>query len=34
MVDDVANLVVFLVSDKADMMTGQAVNITGGIEFH
>lgn len=33
-VEDVANLVVFLASDKASMMTGQAVNITGGIEIH
>ena len=28
--DDVANVVVFLLSDKASYMTGQAVNVTGG----
>ena len=33
-VEDVANLVVFLASDKARMMTGQALNITGGLEVH
>ena len=33
-VEDAANVVVFLASDKAKMMTGQAVNITGGIEVH
>ncbi len=33
-VQDAANLVVFLASDQASMMTGQAVNITGGIEVH
>ena len=33
-VEDAANLVVFLASDKAKMMTGQAINITGGIEVH
>lgn len=33
-VEDVANLVVFLASDRAKMMTGQAVNITGCIEVH
>ena len=31
--DDVANLVVFLVSDQASYMTGQAVNVTGGQEM-
>lgn len=31
---DVAGLITFLVSEKADFMTGQAVNITGGREFH
>ena len=33
-VEDAANVVVFLASKKADMMTGQGVNITGGIEVH
>ena len=33
-VEDAANVVVFLASDKTDMMTGQAINITGGIEVH
>lgn len=33
-VHDAASLVVFLASDKAARMTGQAVNITGGIEVH
>ena len=33
-VEDAANVVVFLASDKTDMMTGQAINITGGIEMH
>ena len=33
-VQDVANVVVFLASDAAGMMTGQAVNVTGGIEMH
>jgi meso-butanediol dehydrogenase/(S,S)-butanediol dehydrogenase/diacetyl reductase len=32
--EDVANLVLFLASAKADYMTGQAVNITGGLEVH
>jgi meso-butanediol dehydrogenase/(S,S)-butanediol dehydrogenase/diacetyl reductase len=32
--DDVANLVLFLASDQADYMTGQAFNITGGLEVH
>jgi 3-oxoacyl-[acyl-carrier protein] reductase len=31
---DVANLAVFLASGEADFMTGQAINITGGIEMH
>ena len=31
---DAANVVVFLASDKTNMMTGQGVNITGGIEVH
>ena len=33
-VEDVADVVVFLASDRAKMMTGQAVNITGGLEIH
>jgi len=33
-VEDTAHLAAFLASDKADMMTGQGVNITGGIEVH
>lgn len=33
-VQDAAKLVVFLASDAASMMTGQAVNVTGGIEMH
>lgn len=32
--DDVAKVVVFLASDESDFMTGQAINITGGIEKH
>ena len=31
--DDVANVVVFLASDEAGYMTGQAINITGGQEM-
>ena len=31
---DAANVVVFLASDRTNMMTGQGVNITGGIEVH
>ena len=30
---DVANVVVFLASDKASYMTGQAINVTGGQEM-
>lgn len=33
-VEDAANVVVFLASDKTNMMTGQAINVTGGIEVH
>ena len=33
-VADAANVAVFLASDKTNMMTGQGVNITGGIEMH
>ena len=32
--DDVTNLLVFLASDAASYMTGQAVNVTGGQEMH
>ncbi|MFW6136243.1 MAG: sorbitol-6-phosphate dehydrogenase [Chloroflexota bacterium] len=32
--DDVTNVVVFLASDQASYMTGQAVNVTGGQEMH
>ena len=32
--EDVANMVIFLVSDKLNFMTGQAINITGGRELH
>jgi len=31
--EDVGNVVVFLCSDKADYMTGQAINVTGGEEM-
>jgi NAD(P)-dependent dehydrogenase (short-subunit alcohol dehydrogenase family) len=33
-VDDVVNMTCFLASDRADYMTGQAINITGGREMH
>ena len=33
-VEDIANAVVFLASNKARNMTGEAVNVTGGIEVH
>ncbi|MCX8066182.1 MAG: sorbitol-6-phosphate dehydrogenase [Candidatus Hydrogenedentes bacterium] len=32
--EDVANVVVFLASDEASYMTGQAINVTGGQEMH
>ena len=32
--DDVTNVLVFLASDAASYMTGQAVNVTGGQEMH
>jgi NAD(P)-dependent dehydrogenase (short-subunit alcohol dehydrogenase family) len=32
--EDVANLVAFLASDEAAMITGQAYNINGGTLFH
>ncbi len=31
---DIANVVVFLVSERASFMTGQSVNVTGGRELH
>jgi NAD(P)-dependent dehydrogenase (short-subunit alcohol dehydrogenase family) len=34
MPEDIAGAVVFLASDDASYMTGQAVNVCGGIEFH
>jgi NAD(P)-dependent dehydrogenase (short-subunit alcohol dehydrogenase family) len=33
-VEDVVNVACFLASDRADYMTGQAINITGGREMH
>ncbi len=32
--DDVANLVLFLATEKASYITGQSINVTGGIEMH
>ena len=32
--EDVANLLVFLSSDEASYMTGQAINVTGGVLMH
>ena len=32
--EDVANIVAFLASPESDYMTGQAINITGGMEVH
>jgi len=32
--EDVAKVVVFLASDEAEFMTGQAINVTGGICKH
>ena len=32
--EDVAKLVVFLCSEDSEFMTGQAINVTGGIETH
>ena len=31
--DDVCNVLVFLASDQASYMTGQAINVTGGQEM-
>ncbi len=33
-VEDVASVTVFLASEGADYMTGQAINVTGGREMH
>ena len=33
-VEDIADLIFFLVSDQSDYMTGQAINITGGNLMH
>lgn len=33
-IDDVVNMTCFLASGRADYMTGQAINITGGREMH
>jgi NAD(P)-dependent dehydrogenase (short-subunit alcohol dehydrogenase family) len=33
-VEDVVNMTVYLASNRADYMTGQAINITGGREMH
>jgi 3-oxoacyl-[acyl-carrier protein] reductase len=32
--EEVANLVVFLASDQASYITGQAINVCGGLSFH
>ena len=32
--DDVANLIMFLASEEASYITGQSINMTGGIEVH
>lgn len=32
--DDIARVVAFLASDQADYMTGQAINVTGGLWMH
>jgi meso-butanediol dehydrogenase/(S,S)-butanediol dehydrogenase/diacetyl reductase len=32
--EDVANLIAFLSSDEAEMITGQAYNVNGGTLFH
>ena len=32
--DDIAAAVTFLASEDASYMTGQAINVCGGLEFH
>jgi 3-oxoacyl-[acyl-carrier protein] reductase/meso-butanediol dehydrogenase/(S,S)-butanediol dehydrogenase/diacetyl reductase len=32
--EDVANVVGFLASSKSSYMTGQAINVTGGLVMH
>ncbi len=32
--EDVAKVVAFLCSEEANYMTGQAINVTGGLEMH
>lgn len=32
--EDIANAVAFLASDEAAHMTGQAINVTGGLWLH
>ena len=32
--EDVAKVIGFLVSDRAGYMTGQAINLTGGLIMH
>jgi NAD(P)-dependent dehydrogenase (short-subunit alcohol dehydrogenase family) len=32
--DDIAAAVAFLASEDANYMTGQAINVCGGMEFH
>jgi NAD(P)-dependent dehydrogenase (short-subunit alcohol dehydrogenase family) len=32
--EDVANVIGFLASSKAAYMTGQAINVTGGVIMH
>ena len=32
--EDVANVIGFLASPRAEYMTGQAINVTGGVIMH
>ena len=32
--EDIAPLVAFLASDESNYITGQAINVCGGIHFH
>jgi len=34
MVDDIAKACIFLASDQADYITGEALNVSGGEEMH